>query len=70
MTIFEFALLRAALQKMTPDEIDTAQGLAVAVEGGSKSAADVLWRMSYRILFDHSRPAPRRDQAMVHTAIE
>lgn len=55
MTIFEFAMLRAARQRMTPAELDTAQKLADRADAGEPGYANLLRKMVRDILFDRNR---------------
>lgn len=71
MTIFLFALIRAARQRMTESELTIATGLAEAADAGSSIAEDVLKRMALRILFDRNRLAsPTQTVHAAHGAVE
>lgn len=50
MTIFEFALLRAAREKMTPEEVELAQHAAELAERGEPGARELLRKMVHEVL--------------------
>lgn len=56
MTIFEFALLRAARQRMTPAELELAHQVADKADAGEPGYHEILLGMAYDALFDHTRP--------------
>lgn len=56
MTIFEYALLRAARQRMTPAQLEIAQKAADLADAGEPGAAEILRSMVNDVLFDRSRP--------------
>lgn len=55
MTIFEFAMLRAARQRMTPAELETAQRLADRADAGESGYAEILRKMVLEVLYDRNR---------------
>lgn len=63
MTIFEYAIYRAAAQKMTPPEQERAAELAEAGDKGDLAAAWLLRRMVRDVLSDRERPVARRESA-------
>lgn len=55
MTIFEFAMLRAARQRMTPAELETAQRLADKADAGEPGYAEILRSLVLEVLYDRNR---------------
>jgi hypothetical protein len=64
MTIFQYALLRAARQLMTAEEIEVATELGKQAEAGMPGAERLLGLMVQDILFDGRWPAaPKQAKA-------
>lgn len=64
MTIFEYALLRAARQTMTPAELEIAQHVTELVERGEPGARELLRKMVHNVLnlpYYRPRPAAREE---------
>jgi hypothetical protein len=69
MTIFEYALLRAARQKMTPDELGIAQRVAELAERGEPGARELLRKMVHDVLnLPHYRPRPAAQEELSNEA--
>lgn len=58
MTVFQYALLREAGDRMTADQKAIAMELAHAAEAGKRGAADTLNAMMYEVLFHYRQPEP------------
>jgi hypothetical protein len=56
-SVFKYALLRAARQRMTVEEAEVAAKLAGMADDGSESAAEALERIVTEVLFDRNRPS-------------
>jgi hypothetical protein len=55
MTVFQFALVRAAAKRMEPHELKAAMKLADLADDGVESAWKALERMVDEVLFDPKR---------------
>ena len=56
-SIFFWALLRSARQKMTEEELSIASEVAEAADAGNEEAVKLLRRMIHDVLFNRSRAA-------------
>jgi hypothetical protein len=65
MTIFTYAILQAARQRMTPDEAEVAAELARLADHGNRDAADALGDMVCDVLRVRSLPSLREETAAV-----
>jgi hypothetical protein len=68
MTIFQYALLRAARQMMTAEEIEVATELGKKAEAGMPGAERLLGLMINDILFDGrgtAAPPKRRESGLL-----
>ena len=70
MTIFEYAVIRAARQRMTEQEVKLAVEMARRAEEGSASANDTLRKMVFEVLFDDRQPAASQPAAFHGTRLE
>lgn len=61
MTIFLYALIRAARQRMTESEVTVAMEMARIADAGEPAAADALRRMVHEVLFDRTRSQVREE---------
>jgi hypothetical protein len=59
MTIFQYALLREASRRMTPEELNIAKELAEAAEKKVPGALEALSALMNEVLFHSRRPAPK-----------
>ena len=64
MTIFEFALLRAARQKMTPAELKVADHIVSMVEAGQPGSREMLRKMVHDVLHIRHTPMTAAQQAV------
>lgn len=70
MTVFQYALLREAGDRMTADQKAIAMELAHAAEAGKRGAADALNAMMYEVLFHYRQPAQSEPTPKVQGALE
>jgi hypothetical protein len=67
MTVFFYAMLKAAREKMTPTELEVAFELARLADQGRQSAIDALRKLVDEVLFE--RPLRIEESSQVHVAI-
>jgi hypothetical protein len=70
MMIFQYALLREASRRMTPEELSIAKELAEAADDKVPGALDALSALMTEVLFHSRRPAPADPPPLAHHAIE
>ena len=60
MTIIEYALLRAARQKMTPAELELANHIVGMADRGEPEAKELLRKMVHDVLQIRHTPMPHK----------